>query len=136
MNKAPKFKMQFLIFKSPFWLINFMMVIMKMLTYIGLIMVSTTVIAADQFTKVNPNKGYQSIISQSKDSSFLKNSDYFSAFIKNTTRLKSNNFVTTTSRDNVKNVAANSVIIDEGATITGDVIVNIEITGDTYVNNR
>jgi len=90
----------------------------------------------DIFAPADPNSGYKEIIKKSQDSSLpVVNKNYIkrSANGKIKLRLSTNN-----QRSNIENktAAGNSVIIGDGSVVKGDVIVNQQINGDTYVSGN
>ena len=107
---------------------------MKKVIYLFILLVSTNTFSKQQFIPADPNKGYRSIMGKVKDFSFMINPDYLRVSIKGKSTLMSSGGAVSSSSP--RNVAANSVIIENGVILDGDLNINIEINGDTYVSNR
>lgn len=112
----------------------------KLSVVIGcLFFVISTVRAEDMFAKPNPNEGYEKIIAKSQDNTLpLQNPDYMDRSIDGKIKL---HLSASDPQSNQVNQTAgkaigNSIIIGDGVTVNGDLIINNQVNGDTYVSSR
>ena len=83
------------------------------------------------FDGVNPNMLHDELIRQSRESSAIQNANYLKESIRAKVKLHSES-----ESNKTQPIAGNSVVIGDGSTVNGDVIVNIQVDGDTYVAGR
>lgn len=95
--------------------------------------------AEDMFAKPNPNEGYEKIIAKSQDNSLpLQNTDYMNRSIEGKIKLHLSESNPQSNQVNqpAGRAIGNSVIIGDGVTVNGDLIINNQVNGDTYVSSR
>jgi hypothetical protein len=83
------------------------------------------------FDVVNPNAPHDELMEKARDSSAVQNGAYITESIQAKVRLHSENQL-----NQAQPAAGNSVVIENGATVNGDMVVNIQVNGDTYVAGR
>lgn len=92
----------------------------------------------NMFAIPDVNTGYKELMDKAIDNTLpFKNSAYMKSSINGKIKLRvsENNQSGLTGNKNAS-AAGNSVIIGEGVTINGDLIINNQINGDTYVMGR
>lgn len=85
------------------------------------------------FGVADPNALHSAMIEKTQNSSAIQNSHYLRKSIQAKVRLRSDNQL---SKAQQQLATGNSVVIGDGSTVNGDVIVNIQVNGDTYVAGR
>ncbi len=119
--------------------------LLKLSFFLLLFRIDNAISGDVSFDSVDPNAAYNATIKKISDYSVIKNNDYLKVSIKQKVKIHTiDGLANKNSIDNTKNttgttiqkITGNSVLIGDGTIINGDIYVNLQVTGDTYVAGK